>query len=118
MKIAEKIGDLTEEKVIFDQVIVNEYLPGQGISAHVDCVPCFGPVIASVSLGATCEMLFHNLSTKARSSILLEPHSLLMLSGEARYSWSHEIPARQSDLIEGMRVTRGRRVSLTFRAKT
>jgi len=63
-------------------------------------------------------MLFHNLSTMTRSSILLEPHSLLMLSGEARYSWSHEIPARQSDLIEGMRVTRGRRVSLTFRAKT
>ena len=24
-----------------DQLIVNEYLPGQGISAHVDCVPCF-----------------------------------------------------------------------------
>jgi alkylated DNA repair dioxygenase AlkB len=25
-----------------DQVIANEYLPGQGISAHVDCEPCFG----------------------------------------------------------------------------
>src|SRR5215208_1003473 len=24
-----------------DQLIVNEYLPGQGISAHVDCEPCF-----------------------------------------------------------------------------
>lgn len=24
-----------------DQVIVNEYQPGQGISAHIDCVPCF-----------------------------------------------------------------------------
>lgn len=118
LKIAEKIGGLTEEKVIFDQVIVNEYLPGQGISAHVDCVPCFGPVIASVSLGSPCEMLFQNRSTKARSSILLEPQSLLVLSGEARFSWSHEIPARQSDMIEGMRVKRGRRVSLTFRAKS
>ncbi|SIQ48513.1 hypothetical protein SAMN05880561_103160 [Rhizobium sp. RU33A] len=29
-----------------DQVIANEYLPGQGISAHVDCEPCFGEVIA------------------------------------------------------------------------
>src|SRR3954470_5009303 len=28
-----------------DQVIGNEYLPGQGISAHVDRVPCFGPVV-------------------------------------------------------------------------
>lgn len=24
-----------------DQAIVNEYLPGQGISAHIDCLPCF-----------------------------------------------------------------------------
>src|SRR5687767_7059734 len=28
-----------------DQLIVNEYLPGQGISSHVDCVPCFGDTI-------------------------------------------------------------------------
>jgi alkylated DNA repair dioxygenase AlkB len=28
-----------------DQVIANEYLPGQGISAHVDCVPCFDDTI-------------------------------------------------------------------------
>lgn len=34
-----------------DQVIVNEYQPGQGISAHVDSVPHFGPVVASLSLG-------------------------------------------------------------------
>lgn len=31
-----------------DQVIINEYQPGQGISAHVDCVPCFGDTIASL----------------------------------------------------------------------
>ena len=35
-----------------DQVIINEYQPGQGISAHVDCVPCFADTIASLSLGA------------------------------------------------------------------
>jgi hypothetical protein len=29
-----------------DQAIINEYQPGQGISAHVDCLPCFGPTIA------------------------------------------------------------------------
>ncbi|MEO9969911.1 MAG: DNA repair protein [Hyphomonadaceae bacterium] len=28
-----------------DQVIANEYLPGQGISAHVDCIPCFSDTI-------------------------------------------------------------------------
>jgi alkylated DNA repair dioxygenase AlkB len=32
-----------------DQLIVNEHEPGQGISPHVDCRPCFGPVICSAS---------------------------------------------------------------------
>ena len=35
-----------------DQVIVNEYAPGQGIAAHVDCEPCFGHRIFSLSLGS------------------------------------------------------------------
>lgn len=35
-----------------DQLIVNEYEPGQGIAAHVDCVPCFGPVVVSPTLVA------------------------------------------------------------------
>lgn len=98
-----------------DQVIVNEYMPGQGISAHVDCAPCFGPAIASLSLGGPAEMVFRNRSTGQRVNLLLEPLSLLILSGAARYEWSHEIPARKSDLIGGVRKPRCRRVSLTFR---
>src|SRR5262245_24849865 len=43
---------------VADQMIVNEYQPGQGISAHVDCVPCFGPAVAAVSLGSGCAMEF------------------------------------------------------------
>ena len=34
-----------------DQVIINEYEPGQGISAHIDCIPCFADTIVSLSLG-------------------------------------------------------------------
>lgn len=41
-----------------DQVIVNEYLPGQGIAAHIDCEPCFGPEIATLSLGDEYPMVF------------------------------------------------------------
>ncbi|MGH9198253.1 MAG: alpha-ketoglutarate-dependent dioxygenase AlkB, partial [Acidimicrobiia bacterium] len=36
-----------------DQLIVNEYEPGQGIGPHVDR-PCFADVIVSLSLGSTC----------------------------------------------------------------
>jgi alkylated DNA repair dioxygenase AlkB len=39
-----------------DQLIVNEYEPGQGISSHTDCVPCFGPTICSLTLGSGCTM--------------------------------------------------------------
>lgn len=46
-----------------DQAIVNEYLPGQGISTHIDCVPCFADTIASLSLGSRCVMEFSNLKT-------------------------------------------------------
>ena len=98
-----------------DQVIVNEYLPGQGIASHVDCVPCFGPGIAIVSLGSPCVMIFTHVQTAARHAVTLEERSLTILSGAARYDWQHGIPARKSDVIAGVKVPRGRRLSLTFR---
>lgn len=98
-----------------DQVIVNEYRPGQGISAHIDCVPCFAGTIASLSLGSPCIMEFSNPKTGEKKSIVLEDRSLVVLSGPARYEWQHAIPARKSDIINGARTERARRVSLTFR---
>lgn len=96
-----------------DQAIVNEYLLGQGISAHVDCVPCFGDMIASLSLGSGAIMQFTNAGHK--EEIYLEPRSLIILSGEARYKWTHAIPARKSDMVNGFKLQRERRISLTFR---
>ena len=68
-----------------DQVIINEYQPGQGIFAHIDCVPCFADTIASLSLGSPCVMDFTHRKTGEKSSLLLEPRSLLVLTGDARY---------------------------------
>lgn len=98
-----------------DQVIINEYQPGQGISAHVDCVPCFGDTIASLSLGSVCVMDFTHASTNEKQSQLLEPRSLLVLSGDARYHWQHAISARKSDKWCRQTIPRARRISLTFR---
>lgn len=70
-----------------DQVIINEYQPGQGISAHIDCIPCFGATIASLSLGSPCVMDFTHSKTGGKQSHLLEPRSLLVLTGDARYVW-------------------------------
>lgn len=98
-----------------DQVIVNEYLPGQGISAHIDCVPCFADIIASLSLSSSCIMDFSNPTTREKKSAILEERSIIVLSGSARYEWQHAIPARKSDIINGLKTERARRVSLTFR---
>ena len=96
-----------------DQVIVNEYLPGQGIASHTDCIPCFGDTIASISLGSGCQMDF--VGGEAKTAYYLEPQSLLILSGEARYHWKHGIAARKSDKINNTAIPRARRLSLTFR---
>jgi alkylated DNA repair dioxygenase AlkB len=100
---------------VADQVIINEYEPGQGIAPHVDCVPCFADTIASLTLGSSCLMEFTKVKTREKVPLLLARRSLVVLSGEARYEWRHAIPARKSDTQEGRVVVRGRRLSLTFR---
>lgn len=114
------LGDLQEKLFtdgIFkqkpDQAIINEYFPGQGISAHIDCVPCFDDVIASLSLASDCVMQLS--SEKKKHDVFLEKCSLIVLSGESRYKWQHAIPARKSDMVDGIRLERQRRVSVTFR---
>ena len=37
------------------------------------------------------------------------------MQGEARYEWKHAIAPRKRDVIDGMVIERGRRVSLTLR---
>lgn len=98
-----------------DQVIINEYLPGQGIANHVDCEPCFGDTIVSISLSSPCVMNFINTKTYEKRDCVLQPRSAIILKGDSRYSWSHGIAARLADEINGHRVKRKVRISMTFR---
>ena len=101
---------------IADQVIVNEYEPGQGITGHIDCEPCFEDTIASLSLGSGCVMDFTNKHNKQEKvKVWLAPRSLIVLRNEARYEWLHGIAPRKSDKWNGQVFVRERRVSLTFR---
>jgi alkylated DNA repair dioxygenase AlkB len=95
-----------------DQVIVNEYVENQGISRHIDCVPCFDDGVAMISLLESWEMIFQKKGEGTQVAKLLEDRSVTVMSGDARYQWSHEIPARYSEPT-GLR--RQRRVSVTFR---
>ncbi len=113
--MAERLHAQGVFKTVPDQAIVNEYMPGQGISAHVDCVPCFYDTIASLTLKSGASMQFQNALTTQKEEHYLEERSLIALSGAARYKWTHAIPARKSDRVSGFKIERQRRVSLTFR---
>lgn len=118
---AQVLGERLVEHRVFlsmpDQVIVNEYEPGQGIAPHVDRESCFGEVVASLSLKAPCIM---DLSRDTQQlQIVLQPRSLIALSGESRHLWKHGIASRKTDLAPGGGlIQRRRRVSLTFRTVT
>lgn len=114
-EFAEHLYDKDIFNKIPDQVIVNEYQVGQGISAHIDCVPCFGDKIASLSLGSDSVMEFINPNSNQKVPILLEQRSLVLLSGSSRYEWQHKIPARKTDKINNQIIARKRRLSMTFR---
>ena len=108
-----------------DQLIVNEYVPPQGIVPHTDR-GCFGEVVASLSLLSDYVMdLYPNPRDKERKfPIVLERCSLLVLRGAARHQWRHGISARKSDTQPSrcdsdqsgpQKFPRHRRLSLTFR---
>lgn len=98
-----------------DQVIVNEYKPGQGILAHTDHYRHFGPVVASISLGHEVPMIFRNDDEEV--TVFLPRRSVVILTGDARRVWTHEIPARRKDNLPGAErvVERNRRISITYR---
>ena len=101
-----------------DQVIVNEYEPGQGIAPHVDR-DCFGPAVATLSLGDCWPMQFipagRNADRAERQEVLLDVGSILVLTGAARNKWMHGIARRKADGRGSDKRERQRRVSVTFR---
>lgn len=113
LALESKIRTIFNLENSFDQVIINEYEPGQGISNHIDCVPCFEDVIISISLLSSCVMQFSKGEEK--QEILLKPRSILLLSGEARYHWKHGIKAVKNDKFQNTVIPRERRISITFR---
>lgn len=113
--ISQKLVNDSYFSFLPDQLIINEYLPGQGIADHIDCEPCFEDTVVSISLGSYAIMNFTHKITKEKIPVILQPRSAVILKGESRYNWMHGIPARKSDKIKGVKKERTRRVSLTYR---
>ena len=111
---SEEAKQLLDPDQPFEQAIINEYLPGQGIAPHIDR-DCFGPLVATVSLSSAVNMDFSCDSTGDKHVQPLMPGSLVLLYGDARSKWRHGIAKRRSDTWDGQRIKRQRRVSITFR---
>lgn len=103
-----------------NQATLQEYTPGQGIPPHIDTVWAFGEEITSLSLLAGSVMRFRPVFTvgvapETAVDVEFPRRALLLMTGDARYKWSHAILARKHDKVGGEIVKRGRRLSFTFR---
>lgn len=97
-----------------DNCVINDYAPGVGIGPHRD-FPAFGAPLVALSLLSDVVLDFSRRDPDLTVPVVVPARSLWIATGEARWRWTHAIAPRLSDLIEGERRRRGRRLSLTFR---
>uniref|UniRef100_A0A8D1JMB8 tRNA (carboxymethyluridine(34)-5-O)-methyltransferase ALKBH8 n=1 Tax=Sus scrofa TaxID=9823 RepID=A0A8D1JMB8_PIG len=71
-----------------DQLTVNQYEPGHGIPAHIDTHSAFEDEIISLSLGSEIVMDFKH-PDGITVPVMLPCRSLLVMTGESRYLWTH-----------------------------
>jgi alkylated DNA repair dioxygenase AlkB len=97
-----------------DQVIINEYVPGEGIKPHKDRA-YYENQICGVNLGSGCIMRFIKGKNEEVVDIVIPRRSLYVMQDDARKKWKHGIPPRKKDNIAGTLQHRERRVSITYR---
>jgi len=103
---------LGDSSYSFNQIIVNNYEPGQGISKHTD-IKSYGAVIGCYTIGSGATMRFRKKDEVV--DLYVKPNSLYVMSGDSRYLWTHEMPSTKSDKYNGKCIMRDRRISITFR---
>ena len=138
-KYVDKISslDVFEKGKLPNHILINEYLPGQGIMAHTDG-PLFHPIVTTINCGSHTLLDFYKRldnsqpqELKLEFSFLLERRSLLILQGDLYHNYLHSIAERDTDVIsrsmiknlaicggefsEGETLKRDIRLSLTIR---
>ncbi|KAM9610632.1 alpha-ketoglutarate-dependent dioxygenase alkB homolog 7, mitochondrial [Morphnus guianensis] len=90
--------------------------PRGHVRPHVDSVKFCGCTIAGVSLLSPSVMRLVSCRAPGQwLELLLEPRSLYVLRGAARYDFTHEILQDKESFFGGRRVPRGRRLALICR---
>ncbi len=109
--------ELLEQQIVHqqpDQVIINEYSPGEGIKPHKDR-NYYDNQICGVNLGSGCIMRFIRGRNLEVIDVEIPRRSLYVMQDEARLKWKHAIPPRKKDVVDGEVRHRERRVSITYR---
>ena len=81
-----------------NHVLVNDYLPGEGIMPHTDG-PAYYPKVAIVSLGSRTAFQFWSLRRVPQMTLLVEPRSLLVFSEAFYTEYLHGIEAKREDQL-------------------
>lgn len=97
-----------------DQVIINEYVPGEGIRPHKDR-NYYENQICGVNLGSSCIMRFRKGKNLEIIDVEIPQRSMYIMQDDARKIWTHGIPPRKKDIMNGNVTHRARRVSITYR---
>ncbi|XP_054010017.1 alpha-ketoglutarate-dependent dioxygenase alkB homolog 6-like [Hylaeus anthracinus] len=106
-KYVDKVSSLNvfERDKLPNHVLINEYLPGQGIMAHSDG-PLFDPIVTTISCGSHTLLDFYKRldTTQLQQldldfSLLLERRSLLILQRDLYHRYLHSIAERDTDII-------------------
>ena len=81
----------------FNQCIINHYLPGQGISNHIDkrtygdIIACFTFILSESSERTMC----YSRASKGRLLVPTSNGSLYIMQDAARYKWKHGMSGKQ-----------------------
>ncbi|XP_069864384.1 alpha-ketoglutarate-dependent dioxygenase alkB homolog 7, mitochondrial [Dipodomys merriami] len=104
-------------QTLLSPVHVLDLEPRGYIKPHVDSVKFCGATIAGLSLLSPSVMrLVHTQEPEQWLELLLEPGSLYILRGAARYEFSHEILRDEESFFGERRIPRGRRISVICRS--
>jgi len=102
---AVEVGGVRSE---YNYCLLNRYRSGaDSVGLHADDEPGIGPVIGSLSLGATRTFRIRHDRTKETHSFPVGHGMLIIMAGAMQRFWKHEVPKTRADV--------GERINLTFR---
>lgn len=117
--LAERINNAINKHLIeipMEQLIINQYLPGQGINFHTDHEKYFGPTILCLTIGSGTNIEFEHKDKTQSYNLYVEPGSLYIMTEDARYKWQHGIEQKIYDFDNNnVKKKREIRYSITFR---